>query len=34
MAILTMRVRYALLNPLIRRLRAKRGVERFPERKP
>lgn len=33
-AILTMRVRYALLNPLIRRLRSKRGVERFPERKP
>lgn len=33
-AILTMRMRYALLNPLIRRLRAKRGVERFPDRKP
>jgi capsular polysaccharide export protein len=33
-AILTMRARYALLNPLIRRLRAKRGVERFPDRKP
>ncbi|RZK90897.1 MAG: capsular biosynthesis protein, partial [Methylobacterium sp.] len=33
-AILTMRARYALLNPLIRRLRTKRGVERFPDRKP
>jgi capsular polysaccharide export protein len=32
-AILTMRARYALLNPIIRRLRTRRGVERFPDRK-
>ncbi|MGU3363037.1 capsular biosynthesis protein [Methylobacterium sp. M6A4_1b] len=32
-AVLTMRARYALLNPIIRRLRTRRGVERFPDRK-